>query len=89
MFEFLLVGISLGLTSGMSPGPLLTLVISETLNHGLKAGIKVALAILITDIPMIIIVFYTALTVVDFRIGLGVLSIMGGFFLFYHTKIWQ
>ena len=36
-----LSGLVVGLSAGASPGPLLSLVISETLNHGTRAGTKV------------------------------------------------
>ncbi|MCX9013779.1 MAG: hypothetical protein OIN89_03135 [Candidatus Methanoperedens sp.] len=49
---FLVSGMIFGLTSGISPGPLLTLVISETLKNGSSGGMKVAVAPLITDIPI-------------------------------------
>jgi len=54
MLNFLGIGLILGLSAGFAPGPLLTLVISETLQHDLKAGVKVALAPIITDLPIII-----------------------------------
>jgi threonine/homoserine/homoserine lactone efflux protein len=41
MLNFLIIGIILGL----SPGPLLALVISETLQHNIRSGIKIAVAI--------------------------------------------
>jgi len=44
----------LGVSAGFAPGPLLTLVISETLQHDIKSGVKVALAPIITDLPIII-----------------------------------
>jgi threonine/homoserine/homoserine lactone efflux protein len=43
----------LGLAEGFKPGPLNTLVISETLRYDWKAGTKVALSPLITDAPII------------------------------------
>lgn len=46
-------GALLGLAEGLKPGPLNTLVISETLRHDWKAGTKVALSPLITDAPII------------------------------------
>lgn len=52
IFTFLISGIIFGLSAGISPGPLLALVISETLKFGRKEGIKVAIAPLITDIPI-------------------------------------
>jgi threonine/homoserine/homoserine lactone efflux protein len=53
MAVFLIAGIILGFSAGFSPGPLLTLVISQTLKHGVKEGIKVAFAPLVTDLPII------------------------------------
>ena len=50
----LITGIILGLMAGISPGPLLALVISETLKHGKKEGIKIALTPFITDLPAIL-----------------------------------
>jgi threonine/homoserine/homoserine lactone efflux protein len=60
-------GILLGLTEGVKPGPLNTLVISETLRHDWKAGTKVALSPLITDAPIITIsaVFWWSATSID------------------------
>jgi hypothetical protein len=51
MIHFLTIGIILGLSAGFAPGPLLTLVISETLQHNINSGVKVALAPIITDLP--------------------------------------
>ena len=56
-------GALLGLAEGIKPGPLNTLVISETLRYDWKAGTKVALAPLITDAPIITLsalLWYTA-----------------------------
>lgn len=53
MIHFLIIGTVLGLSAGLTPGPLLTLVISETMTHDVRAGIKVALAPIITDLPII------------------------------------
>ena len=54
MMFFITAGAALGLSAGFSPGPLLTLVLTETLHHGVKAGIRVALAPMITDAPIIV-----------------------------------
>ena len=45
--------IIMGLGEGIKPGPLNTLVISETLQHDWRAGTKVSLSPLITDAPII------------------------------------
>ena len=48
------LGIGLGLAAGFSPGPLLTLVITSSLERGFGAGSRVALAPLITDAPIVL-----------------------------------
>jgi len=72
----------LGLSAGIAPGPLLTLVITETLRHDLRAGVKVSLAPLITDLP---IVLMTLLLASRFSTApvLGTLSFLGAAFLVY------
>ena len=67
----------LGLSAGWSPGPLLTLVITETLRSGIGAGFRVAVAPLITDTPIILVALVlmprlnTSLTV------MGVITLAG------------
>ena len=73
----------MGLTAGLSPGPLLTLVISETLIHGKKNGIKVALAPLFTDIPIIALTVFIFIQLREMNTILGSISIVGGLFLAY------
>lgn len=53
MIASLITGLVLGLSAGVSPGPLTVLVISQTLTHGPREGYKVAFAPLITDAPII------------------------------------
>jgi threonine/homoserine/homoserine lactone efflux protein len=53
VIEALAAGILFGLSAGLAPGPLLALTISQTLRHGLRAGVRVALAPLITDLPIV------------------------------------
>ncbi len=83
IINFLLPGIILGLTAGLSPGPLLTLVISETLLYGWKNGIKVSLAPIFTDVPIIIITFIVFSQLKSSNIILAFISIAGGIFLIY------
>lgn len=49
MTGYLAAGVALGLYAGISPGPLTTLIIAESLRGGWPAGFRVALAPLITD----------------------------------------
>jgi threonine/homoserine/homoserine lactone efflux protein len=65
----------LGATSGLSPGPLLTLVVAESLRKGFRSGAAVAVAPLITDAPVILLMILLA----------GILSsedsVIGGLYL--------
>lgn len=56
--ETFLLALSLGVTSGLSPGPLLTLVISSALERGVAAGVRVAVAPLLTDLPIIVLTLF-------------------------------
>jgi threonine/homoserine/homoserine lactone efflux protein len=53
MLTYLGLGLSMGLSAGISPGPLLALVVTASLRSGLAGGLRVALAPLITDVPII------------------------------------
>jgi threonine/homoserine/homoserine lactone efflux protein len=83
MVNFLTMGSILGLSAGFAPGPLLTLVISETLRHDIRAGIKVALAPMITDLPIIMLTLFILVKLSGFHKVLGIISCMGGFFVLY------
>ena len=52
--EAVLAGLALGFGSGVSPGPLLALAIAVTLRRGLRSGLAVATAPLITDTLIIL-----------------------------------
>ncbi len=81
--KFLTMGILLGLSAGFSPGPLLTLVISETLRHGIRSGIKVALAPMVTDLPIILATLFILSKLSASSAVLGVVSLCGGLFVLY------
>ena len=83
MVTFLTTGIILGLSAGFAPGPILALVISETLNHDKRAGIKVALAPIITDLPIIIFTLFILSKLSGFHTVLGIISFLGGCFILY------
>lgn len=79
----LLTGLSIGLAAGISPGPLQTLVVTSTLQRGFGAGWRVAVAPLITDLPIVMAgVFLAASIPSRFLNGLaiagGVLVILVG-----------
>lgn len=81
--EFLLSGILLGASAGMAPGPLLALVISETLTAGFKAGVAVALAPIITDAPIVILSIALSAGISGFAPILGSVSLAGAAFVIY------
>ncbi|HHO48721.1 MAG TPA: LysE family translocator [Desulfobacteraceae bacterium] len=81
MLYFLTVGTVLGLSAGFAPGPLLALVISETLRHGIPAGVRVALAPIITDLPIILLTLLVLAKLSAFHNILGALSLAGSLFL--------
>lgn len=83
MLEFLSAGILLGLAAGFAPGPLLVLVISETLRHGIRAGLKVSIAPLITDVPIILVSLLLLNRFAEYKPILGCISIFGGLFILY------
>jgi len=83
MIEYLSTGTLLGLTAGFSPGPLLVLVISETLRHNVKEGIKVAIAPIITDLPILVVSLLILKKLSNFEVVLGCVSIIGGIFVLY------
>ena len=53
-------GVALGIIEGIKPGPLLTMVIRESLSKGLKAGMWTAAAPIFTDGPLIIVSLFFA-----------------------------
>ena len=83
MLEFLSAGILLGLAAGFAPGPLLVLVISETLRHGIGAGLKVSIAPLVTDVPIILLSLLLLNRLAEYKPVLGCISIFGGLFIGY------
>ena len=76
-------GTVLGLAAGFSPGPLTLLVISETLRHGLGAGVRVSLAPLLTDLPLIVLSVLLLERLAAVPAAAGVIALAGAAFLFY------
>ena len=76
----------LGASGGLSPGPLLMLLIAETLRHGLRAGLMVAMAPLVSDLPIVIVSFAVISQLADMRLLMGGIS-LGGALLLLHLGI--
>jgi threonine/homoserine/homoserine lactone efflux protein len=83
MTTFWIIGTLLGLSAGLAPGPLMTLLVSETLRHDVRAGIKVALSPIITDLPIILLTVIILDQLSAFHSMLGVISLIGGSALLY------
>lgn len=76
-----LSGILLGLAAGFAPGPLLTLVVSQTLRFGTAEGLKVALAPLVTDLPIVLLSVLVFAHLADSAFLLGAISLIGACYL--------
>ena len=83
MVASLTAGIVLGLSAGFSPGPFLALVISQSLKHGAREGIKVAVAPLFTDAPIILISTLVLTRLANSQLLLGGVTLCGSLFLVY------
>ncbi|MCK9241015.1 LysE family transporter [Desulfocurvus sp.] len=82
----LTAGAVLGATAGLSPGPLLTLVIRETLCGGVGAGARVALSPLLTDLPIIALCVAALGAAARAQPLLGVAALAGGVFLLHMAR---
>lgn len=83
MIEYLTKGTLLGLAAGFSPGPLLVLVVSETLRHNVTEGIKVSMAPLLTDVPILFISLFILVKLSTVNALVAGISMAGGLFIFY------
>jgi len=83
MLDYLIAGITLGFIAGISPGPLLILVITETIKHNRKEGIKIALVPLISDLPIVLFSVFVVYKLSNSDILLGIISFLGAAFLLF------
>ena len=77
------IGFLMGAPSGITPGPMLILIISETLRHGIRAGAKVATIPLLTDLPVVLSSGFLFTQISEMNFLLGIISLVGFVFLFY------
>jgi threonine/homoserine/homoserine lactone efflux protein len=80
-FTFLLLGAGIGFVAGVTPGPVLTLVVAETFRGGWSRGAAVAAGPLFADGPIIVLAVYILAQVPP--IAVRGLSLVGGGFLIY------
>ena len=79
--ELLVKGMTLGFSAGIAPGPLTFLVITQTLQYNWREGFKVAIAPLITDLPIILVCCFLLLRLSQFDVVIGLISLLGAYFL--------
>lgn len=83
MVHHLINGIVLGFVAGISPGPILTLVITETIKHNRKEGFKLALSPLFSDAPIVFATIFIIDKLSSYDLILAIISFMGAIFIMY------
>ena len=73
----------LGAVSGLTPGPLLTLVVAESFQRGFRSGAAVSVAPLVTDVPIILSMTFLAGAIASVGPLTGWLYILGACYLIY------
>ena len=79
--QYILTGATLGLVAGISPGPILALVIRESLQNGRKAGMKVATVPLFSDLPIVFLTIVILTRLTEYNTILGIISFLGAGFI--------
>jgi threonine/homoserine/homoserine lactone efflux protein len=84
VLEYLATGVVLGLAAGFAPGPLLALILAQSIRYGTREGLKVAAAPLITDVPIVILATALVVAAAEAAGGLlGAISLAGAAFVTY------
>lgn len=81
MLPYILQGLSYGFTAAASPGPMQAFLLSQSLKNGWLRTLPAALAPLISDGPIIVLVLFILAQVPE--TGLRLIRIAGGLFLIY------
>jgi threonine/homoserine/homoserine lactone efflux protein len=76
-------GCVFGLAGGFTPGPTTALVVGQALRFGPKEGVKVAIAPLLTDPPIIVLAVLLVGQLARFQAVLGWLTLFGAAFLLF------
>ena len=80
-FSLLVTGIIFGLSGGLTPGPLFTFIISETLKYGAREGVKIAFVPILSDLPIVLITIYVISILTEIDIIIGFISLTGAVYL--------
>lgn len=90
MLSYLTLGIVLGMTAGLSPGPMMTLVITQSLRFGTREGLKMALAPLLSDLPIVAISWLALSRFAEIDHLLGLISMIGaGLLILIAVESWR
>ena len=86
--SYILLGLSLGLSAGLAPGPLLALVIQRTLRYGVASGLRIAIAPLITDFPIVILALLIISRLPEIYLN-AMMALGGAFVLWLAFEAWR
>jgi len=81
MIPYFIYGITFAFAAAVQPGPLQTYIISQTLKKGWRSTLPAAVAPVISDVPILLLILFLLSTVPDNFII--ILRIGGGLFLLY------
>ena len=87
ILEYVVPGSVIGIAAALTPGPLMALIVSESIRGGFKSGAKIAITPLITDVPFIILAIILAKGISQSPLFLAGSSFLGAAFLFFLA--WQ
>jgi threonine/homoserine/homoserine lactone efflux protein len=83
LLPYVISGITFGLGAGLSPGPLLALLVAQTVRYGQREGLKVAVAPVLTDAPIVAVTLLILSRFSEVTAVLAVISIAGGLYLIW------
>ncbi|MCX7760341.1 MAG: LysE family transporter [Hydrogenothermaceae bacterium] len=82
--KLIISGVFLGVAAAISPGPILALMVSETLKYGKKEGIAVGISPIFTDIPIFLVSYFLIYKQSkNFQDIVEIFYLLGGILLIY------
>ncbi len=78
-----IMGLTIGLTAGLKPGPLGIFVIHQTMTKGSKAGFIASLAPWISDGPIILLSLFLTVALKEMNWFISIISLLGAIYLAY------
>ncbi len=83
VWTLIITGIVFGLSGGITPGPLLMLIISETIKYGWKEGFKLSFVPIMSDLPVVLLSLGIIARLKDADFIIGLITIGGAMFITY------